>query len=196
MLELRDVTFSYDQKPILKDFSLTLADGEILAVMGPSGCGKSTLLSLCAGLLRPQKGFVISSFDRISFVFQEPRLFPWLTVRENLAAGLKKTDGIEEIITDALDTVGLSDCKNLYPEELSGGMKSRVSLARARVFDGDLFLFDEPFAALDEELRKRIGAEMRRHLKERGAAAIFVTHQLSDAEMMADRILYLPSANT
>lgn len=195
MLEFRNVFFSYENKPVLQDFSFTLRDKEILAVMGPSGCGKSTLLSLASGLLRPDKGFVISSFDRISFVFQEPRLFPWFTVKENLMTVLKKEENKERIIAEVLQTVELAECADLYPDELSGGMKSRVSIARALAFGGDLFLLDEPFSALDEDLRGRLSGKLRDFFKSHGAAGIFVTHHAPDAKALADRILYL-SAST
>ncbi len=191
MLKLQNISFSYGKNPVLKDLSLELQAGEILAVMGPSGCGKSTLLSLIAGLRKPAKGKIESDFSRLSFVFQEPRLFPWMTVWENLAAPLEHPKAHEEEIRAALKTVALSDCAHLYPSELSGGMKSRASLARALVYGGDLFLLDEPFAALDESLRNTLAERLRTFLKARGASAILVTHHASDAERIADRTLML-----
>ena len=165
MLKMTDVTFAFDQKNILKDFSLELKKGEILAVMGPSGCGKTTLLGLSAGLLKPQKGEISNSFEKISYVFQEPRLFPWLTVKENLIAVIDKRDkNSEKTVLDCLAIVGLEDASDKYPDELSGGMKSRVALARALVFGGDLFLLDEPFAALEEELRCNLARKIKDYL--------------------------------
>lgn len=190
MLKITDLSFSFDKKNVLEDFSLELKKGEILAVMGPSGCGKTTLLGLIAGLLKPQKGEIVNSFEKIAYVFQEPRLFPWLTVKENLFAVLdEKEEDAQKVISETLELVGLADSLDKYPNELSGGMKSRVSLARALVYGGDLFLFDEPFAALDEELRYVLAAKIKDYLVTRGASAIFVTHNRDDAQQIADRIL-------
>lgn len=191
MLEFQSVCFSYEKKTVLTDLSFTLANGEILAVMGESGCGKSTLLQLVAGFFKPKKGIIVNEACKISYAFQEPRLFPWLTVSENLRAVLSDKDTADSRIAEALDAVSLSDAANLYPDELSGGMKSRASLARALAYRGDLYLLDEPFAALNEELRAELSATIRERIKQSGASAILVTHQRSDAELMADRVLYL-----
>jgi NitT/TauT family transport system ATP-binding protein len=191
MLEFQNVYFAYDKKQVFTDLSFTLANGEILAVMGESGCGKSTLLQLVAGFLKPKKGIIVNEACKISYAFQEPRLFPWLTVSENLRAILSDKDTADSRIAEALDAVSLSDAANLYPDELSGGMKSRASLARALAYGGDLYLLDEPFAALNEELRAELSATIRERIKQSGASAILVTHQRSDAELMADRILML-----
>ena len=187
MLDIQKISFSYGKKTILEDFSLRVEDGEILALMGPSGCGKSTLLSLIGGLRRPTRGEIVSDHSRIAFVFQEPRLFPWLTVRENLEAPLESRAEHAEHIRSALEAVMLSDAAELYPRELSGGMRSRVALARALVYGGDLYLLDEPFAALDEELRRTLAERLRAHIKASGATAILVTHQSEDAALIADR---------
>ncbi|MBE6590270.1 MAG: ABC transporter ATP-binding protein [Ruminococcaceae bacterium] len=191
MLEFHSVTFAYGKKEIFRDFSMSVADGEILAVMGPSGCGKTTLLSLAAGLKKPKEGSITSTFEKIAYVFQEPRLFPWLTVKENLEAVLEAPQEKAAEIKSVLDTVGLQDSAHLYPHELSGGMKSRVSLARAMLFDGDLYLLDEPFSALDEELRDTLSELLKSFFKKKNASAILVTHQQDDARKLADRILYL-----
>lgn len=200
MLKLNNLCFSYTPgKPVLQDLCLELADGELLAVMGPSGCGKSTLLNLIAGLLKPTSGALESDSRRTSYVFQEPRLFPWLTVEQNLRAVLpQKTDAADSAaanaasIADALALVELPEAGRLYPSELSGGMKTRISLARAVVYGGDLMLLDEPFAALNEELRADLLRRLKARLKEKGTSAILVTHQREDAEAFADRIFRLP----
>lgn len=193
MLKITDMTFAFDEKIIFDGFSLELNKGEILAVMGPSGCGKTTLLGLLTGLLKPQKGQINNSFEKIAYVFQEPRLFPWLTVKENLLAVIdEKDENALKTVTECLSLVELTDAIDKYPNELSGGMKSRVSLARALVFEGDLFLFDEPFAALDEELRHTLTSKIKDYLRARGSSAILVTHNREDAENIADRILTLP----
>ena len=191
MLEWKNLCFSYGEREVLHDLSDTVADGEILAVMGPSGCGKSTLLSLCAGLLTPTGGSLRCNAKRRSMVFQEPRLFPWYNVMDNLRAVLPR-DIPEEQIQQALASVELNDSSHLFPAALSGGMKSRVAIARAIAYDGDLFLLDEPFAALDEDLRVRIATRLRAHLKARNATALLVTHLQSDAQLLADRIIDLP----
>lgn len=192
MITLQSISFSYGDKQILRDFSLHLEKGEILAVMGPSGCGKSTLLNIIAGLRTPDAGTILSSAQKTAVVFQEPRLLPWMTVFQNICAVLPKGFvNAEAQIASALDTVGLSDSANLYPRELSGGMKSRASLARALAFGGDLFLLDEPFSALDEEMSRTLATHLRTTFKERGISAILVTHRQSDAEAMADRTIFL-----
>ncbi len=192
MLEFRNVSFSYPNgNPVFDHFSFELSDGELLAVMGSSGCGKTTLLSLAAGLQKPSSGFIISSHRQISYVFQEPRLFPWMNVRQNVEVVLHNRQATESYSAEILKTVGLEEHAFLFPHELSGGMKSRVSLARALAYDGDLFLLDEPFAALDQNLRQTLAESIRLHLKKRRASAILVTHQVSDAQAIADRILSL-----
>lgn len=192
MLEFKNVSFAYDKKLVLRDISFDLKKGEILAVMGPSGCGKTTLLSLASALKKPTAGEICGIPQRISYVFQEPRLFPWLTVKENLEAVIKKPREKESQILSILDTLGLGTSAALYPHELSGGMKIRVSLARALIFDAELYLFDEPFSALDEELKLRISLWLKDFLKSKNAAAILVTHQKEDAERLADKTLVLP----
>ncbi len=191
MLKLHNICFSFENKQVLQDLSFSLSNGEILAVMGDSGCGKSTLLNLIAGLLKPKSGEIISNAKQISYVFQEPRLFPWLTVKENLSAVIRERENIDRRIFEALATVQMDDSASLYPDELSGGMKSRVSLARALAYGGDLFLLDEPFAALHEDLCATLAKDLREYYKKKGISAILVTHQRRDAELMADRILQL-----
>ena len=190
MLKIQDLSFSYEKNPVLENVSLQAETGEIVALMGASGCGKSTLLQLIAGLLKPNSGKIEQDFKRIAYAFQEPRLFPWLTVKENLLAVLPRgSENADDTISQALELVELSDSAELYPDALSGGMKSRASLARALVFDGDLVLLDEPFSALDESLRIRLCESLKQTFKARGATVIFVTHQQEDAERLADRIV-------
>lgn len=192
MLKMTNITFSFGKKSVFENFSMELTKGEILALMAPSGYGKTTLLGLVSGLLKPQKGEIENTFDKITYVFQEPRLFPWLTVKENLLAVMQdKDENASKTVTECLTLVGLADCADKHPSELSGGMKSRASLARALAFGGDLFLLDEPFAALDEELRHSLAEKLKDYLRARGASAILVTHNKEDAEKIADRILTL-----
>ena len=188
MLKIENLSFSYDREhPIFKDFDFEIKEGELLAVMGPSGCGKSTLLGLIAGFLKPDTGKILCDAKRISCAFQEPRLFPWLTVEENLKAVLPK-DAPASKISEMLAFVDLCGTEKRYPDELSGGMKSRVSLARALLYGGDLFLLDEPFSALDQELSTALAQKLREHLKKIGASALLITHRREDALLFADRI--------
>ena len=189
MLKFDHVTFSYDGKIVLKDFSLSVEKGEIVALMGPSGIGKSTILNLAAGLLTPQSGTVSCIASKISYAFQEPRLFPWMNTVDNVNAVLSAKSNTLNDAKDALSFVELSESKNLYPANLSGGMKSRVSLARAIAYNGDLYLLDEPFSALDETLKERLLYRLREHIRANGASALLVTHQQADAEAFADRII-------
>ncbi len=189
MLTIRDLSFGYKKNELVLDkFNLELKDGELIALMGPSGCGKSTLLQLIANFLSPISGQIEKTSQKISYAFQEPRLFPWLTVEENLNAVISEAS---PSLADILEMVEMQDAQHLYPEQLSGGMKSRVSLARAIMFAGDLFLLDEPFSALDAELRLELSKRLREWLKSSNRSAILVTHQKDDARLFADRIIYM-----
>ena len=131
MLKIHELSFSYGKKQVLRDLSLEVAPGEIVAIMGASGCGKSTLLQLIAGLLKPDSGRIESDAKRISYAFQEPRLFPWLTVKENLEAVLPRTlENRENAILRALEAVELADSADLYPDALSGGTGKGVGIWR------------------------------------------------------------------
>ena len=191
MLDFIDVCFDYEQKKVLDHFSLSLKKGEIVAVMGASGIGKSTVLNLAAGLREPLSGRVECNAQKISYAFQDARLFPWMTVLENVNAVLSAKEESVPRAMEALRLVSLEDSASLYPHELSGGMKSRVSLARAIAYNGDLYLLDEPFSALDEQLRQSLSTALRNHIRSQNASALLVTHQQSDVEQMADRIIYL-----
>ncbi len=191
MLTLDRVCFSYEKKPVFTDFSMHLEKGEVLAVMGASGCGKTTLLRLAAGLEKPQSGKIICQAKRISVVFQEPRLLPWQNVRDNLLVVSASPQQDRERIPALLEAVGLSGCEKMFPDELSGGMRSRVALARALLADGDLFLLDEPFSALDHATKECITEYLRKYFSERGTSALLITHHKEDAERLATRFLML-----
>ena len=190
MIELKNLSVGYEKHCVIPDINLIIEPGLIYTIVGKNGCGKSTLLQLIAGFLSPTDGIIRSEAEKISYAFQEPRLFPWMTVEENLRAVLSK-DVEEAKIRDVLQFVDLENAERLYPNQLSGGMQSRVSLARALLYGGDLFLLDEPFSALDEELSKSLSQKLRLALKEMGASAILVTHQTEVAERFADRIIQL-----
>lgn len=190
MLTFDRVSFSYRAgQPVLNDLSFHLPPRGRMSIMGPSGCGKSTLLALAAGLQKPTGGRILCNAKRIACIFQEPRLFPWLTVADNLAVILPRPDPVA--IAGVLEQVGLSGCAGLYPNELSGGMKIRVALARGLLYGGDLYLLDEPFSALDPALRHRLTCLLDAHLERSGAAALLVTHQREDATRFGGRIQWL-----
>ena len=190
MITLDKLSFSYGDKPIFRDFSLAVPSGELLAVMGASGCGKSTLLNLIAGLRKPTAGTLTVDEHLPVYVFQEPRLFPWLTVEENVRVVLPK-DAPDDVVTDALDLVGLTADADTLPSELSGGMRSRASLARAIAYGAasgsTLYLLDEPFSALDETLRASLCAALKERFRASNATALLVTHDAEEAERFGDR---------
>ncbi|MBL0219746.1 MAG: ABC transporter ATP-binding protein [Myxococcales bacterium] len=179
---------------------LEVKAGEFVAILGPSGCGKSTLLRIIAGLEKPTGGVAqihrpdAGRFD-VAYVFQDAHLLPWRTVLSNAALPLE-LQGVErarrrEVATEALVKVGLEDALERYPAQLSGGMRMRVSLARAMVTDPTLLLLDEPFAALDEITRQRLDEQLRELWRARGMTVIFVTHSTSEAVFLADRAVVM-----
>jgi NitT/TauT family transport system ATP-binding protein len=196
-------TTSGKKVPAVRDIDLTIEAGQFVSIIGPSGCGKSTLLHSMGGLLAPSEGSVdvdgreIRSPDpeRAAFVFQDYSLFPWRSVVENAAAGLrfrgvKKQDRRERALRQ-LRFVGLDHVAESYPSELSGGMQQRVAVARALAMEPDILLMDEPFGALDEQSRRRLGIEMSRLLTETGKTVVMVTHSLDEAIFWADRVLVM-----
>lgn len=186
------------------DFSLDIAPGEFVTILGPSGCGKTTLLRLVNGLLKPDGGSVTVG-DRtpvpgpdMGFVFQSFRLIPWATAERNVGFGLELA-GVEpvrrkEIVARLLDRVGLGRSANAYPAELSGGMKQRVALARALATDPSILLLDEPFASLDAQTREIMQLELLHLWSERRATALFVTHSVEEAILLADRVVVMGAA--
>ena len=186
MLELKNVSLSYGDLRVLRDVSLRLAPGKRIAVMGPSGCGKTSLLRVIAGLQSPDSGTVERTAQRLSFVFQEPRLLPWLTAEENVNLVLSDKPETMDTARQWLAAVGLADAMKKRPAELSGGMRQRVSLARALAYDGDLFLLDEPLSSLDEAM----AAELLDLLKQytQGKSMIFVTHSPEQAKVLGGEI--------
>jgi len=184
----------------LDEVDLTIAAGQMVAVVGPSGCGKSTLLKIIAGLLTPTAGEVDFGGDRpeIGYVFQDAHLLPWRNAIRNVELFLE-VDGVKrqprrDRARGALRLVGLSDFEDAYPGELSGGMKMRVSLARTFATDPQLMLFDEPFAALDEITRNRLNNDLIRLQRDRGVTGVFVTHSIGEAVFLADRVAVMSPA--
>jgi NitT/TauT family transport system ATP-binding protein len=189
--------------PALSDIALTIEDGRFVVIVGPSGCGKTSLLMMMAGLLRPSAGTIICGGrpmsepapDRIGVVFQEASLYPWLTALDNIAfplsLGTMPRQERERRAKEMLELVGLAGFGERYPHELSGGMKQRVSIARAFAHDPPILLMDEPFAALDEQTRMTMGHELLRIWSRTGKTVVFVTHSLTEAVYLADEVLVM-----
>ncbi len=191
MLELKNVSLSYGDLRVLRDVSLRLDPGERIAVMGPSGCGKTSLLRVIAGLQSPDSGTVERTAQRLSFVFQEPRLLPWLTAEENVRLVLPDAHQDEDAAA-WLSRFGLSDAAGKLPAELSGGMQQLVSLARALVCTPDLLLLDEPFKALDAAAKQNAIATVSDGTD---AAIILVTHDACEAEALGCRVIDFSELN-
>ena len=189
----------------LADASLQVAHGEFVALLGPSGCGKSTLLRIVAGLERPSEGHfkvaagpTTAGLPPVGFVFQEPTLMPWATVADNVWLPLRLAGQSRENSLDAiraqLRSVGLAGFEGAYPRELSGGMKMRVSIARALVGEPRVLLMDEPFAALDEMTRIRLNDDLLAWAQARNLTVVFVTHSVFEAVTLAQRIVVMAAS--
>jgi len=203
-VSLRGVTKAYDNGVMaLGPLDLAVRKGEFISLLGPSGCGKSTALRIIAELSAPSSGIVRVARHEgeaqpghgIGFVFQEPTLMPWTSVRENVRLPLKlggvpKAEGRARADA-ALASVGLADFAEAYPRELSGGMKMRVSLARALVTDPDILLMDEPFAALDEITRFRLNNDLLALWRSLGKTVIFVTHSVFESVYLSQRVVVI-----
>jgi NitT/TauT family transport system ATP-binding protein len=200
-VSLRSVTKVYDSGVVaLGPIDLEVRAGEFVSLLGPSGCGKSTALRLIAGLSAPTSGTVRVSNrgapgHSIGFVFQEPTLMPWTSVRENVRLPLKLAHVPREMadarVGAALAQVGLAEFSEAYPRELSGGMKMRVSLARALVTDPDILLMDEPFAALDEITRFRLNNDLLSLWRDLRKTVIFVTHSVFESVYLSQRVIVM-----
>lgn len=184
----------------LQDVNLNIRQGEFVALLGSSGCGKSTLLNILAGLLKPQQGQVLVSGKPLTdihvgvgYVPQGDVLFPWRRVQSNIEIGLElKGVGRQErkaAVSDIIKVVGLAGFERAYPAELSGGMKKRVGLARCFVMNPKIVLMDEPFSALDAQLRIDMQAELLEIWREHNSTVVFVTHDLEEAVSLSDRVV-------
>jgi NitT/TauT family transport system ATP-binding protein len=190
------VTKRFDTGTIAVEHAdLQIHRGEFVAVVGPSGCGKSTLLRMAAGLEQPSSGAVNRGTASIGFIFQEPTLLPWRSVRANveLCAELSGTDRAETSrrAAETISAVGLDLFADQLPKTLSGGMKMRVSIARALTLSPDVLLLDEPFGALDEMTRLDMQVELQRLYSQRGFTALFVTHSVPEAVYLANRVVVM-----
>jgi NitT/TauT family transport system ATP-binding protein len=186
----------------LSDVSLTIGRGEFVTLVGPSGCGKSTLLRAIAGLTKVQKGTltidgvsVAEPPGNIGIVFQAPTLLPWATILDNVLFPLRMRNVLQRDSADRaralLDLVGLKGFEQRSPRELSGGMQQRVAICRALIGDPDILLMDEPFGALDALTREEMTIELLRIWAERPRTVVFVTHSISEAVLLADRVVVM-----
>ena len=211
VIEFQKVNMAFGKKEILNDVSFAVEKGETLAVIGPSGSGKSTILRLLIGLLEPTAGKIfinnqdVASFDedqwnllrqKMGMVFQYSALFDFLTVGENVAFGLRQhtelsEEEIQKIVAERLEEVGLPGMQSAYPAELSGGMKKRVSLARATALQPEIVLYDEPTAGLDPIMSENINDLIVQTRESLGVTSILVTHDMNSVFKVADRIALL-----
>lgn len=186
----------------IKDVSFTVNDGEILGIVGPSGCGKTTILSLIAGLLAPSYGEILLNGDsdrknfKSGYMLQHDQLFQWRTIWRNIMLGLEINGKSKDQKTllfaeELLEKYGLAEFKKRYPSQLSGGMRQRVALIRTLVTEPELLLLDEPFSALDFQTRLKVGNDVHSIIKNEGITSIFITHDLSEAISISDKIVVL-----
>jgi NitT/TauT family transport system ATP-binding protein len=191
-------------RAVISALNLTIAKGEFVTFLGPSGCGKSTVLKLISGLTPPSSGTIQvdgmtpkNARETVGYIFQDPTLLPWRTVRHNVGLGLElegvNGDRRRKRTEALLDLVGLGEVGDAYPRELSGGMKMRVSIARALATNPRLLLMDEPFAALDEMSRDHLNEGLLRLRDEQKWTAVFVTHSVAEAVFLSTRIVVLAS---
>lgn len=205
-LKLTDVSYSYytteGETTALKYISLSVEKGEFIAIVGPSGCGKSTLLNLIANLLVPTTGHILindkshtEASESVGYMLQKDHLLEWRTIYKNITLGLeiqnKLTPSNLLRIDELLEAYGLWDFKYAYPRQLSGGMRQRVALIRTLALNPDILLLDEPFSALDYQTRLNVSNDIGSIIKNHGVTAILVTHDLSEAISMADRVIVL-----
>jgi len=192
-LSLQNVSLNFGPVAVFRGLSLEVLTGEFVAVVGPSGCGKTTLLNLLSRFIKPVSGTVRCS-GRVRMVYQHDSLFPWQTVAENIALGLRHISDYEERarqLKGMLQLIKLEEFADHYPHQLSGGMRQRVELARALVGDTDILLLDEPFSSLDYLTRLRMRNELSRMLQQFPRTVVLVTHDIEEAAQLADRIVVL-----
>ena len=186
MIRFENVSLVYGDRAVLAAVDLHVPIGARAALMGPSGCGKTSLLRMAAGLTKPTSGRVEVNAQRLAYAFQEPRLMPWRTAAENVNAVLSDRAATMPEARKWLAAVGLAGAENKFPEELSGGMRQRVDLARAMAYGGDLLLLDEPTKELDPALRESVLSLLAEHGRDR--TLLMSTHSMKEAQALADRV--------
>lgn len=195
-IELRNIkkTYSVDNQKVdvLNGIHLLVPEEKITVILGRSGCGKTTLLRIVGGLENANEGEILfHTVHKTAFVFQEPRLMPWLNVWENVRFGLKKQDYDSERIQKMIDVTGLQGFEKAYPHQLSGGMQQRAAIARALVYEPSFIMMDEPFAALDYFTRSQMQKELLRLQQECRISFLFVTHSIDEALLLGDKIVII-----
>ena len=201
-LEFKDVSFSYHtingEVPAINHISFTVKKGEFISIVGPSGCGKSTLMSLICGLITPESGHISidgmplgSQTSKIGYMLQKDYLFEWRTVYDNVKLGLEihRLDPKESNIDTMLENYALKDFTDAKPSELSGGMRQRAALIRTLALEPEILLLDEPFSALDYQTRLEVGGDIANIIKHEHKTAILVTHDISEAISLSERVL-------
>ena len=200
ILSLKNISYSYHnlkgETPALSEISFQVTEGEFLAIVGPSGCGKSTLLSIIAGLLEPESGNIsFDSASTVGYMLQHDHLFEWRTIYQNVLLGLELNRNMTkeniDFVVQLLNDYGLYAFKDKKPSELSGGMRQRAALIRTMAIRPDLLLLDEPFSALDFQTRMTVSADIGNIIRNTGKTAILITHDLSEAITLADRVIVL-----
>ncbi|MFJ6263068.1 ABC transporter ATP-binding protein [Rhodococcus erythropolis] len=203
LLEIRGLAMGFGAAPdVLHGVDVTVKPGEFVTIIGPSGCGKSTVLNAVAGLLEPREGTVLfegARVDRINtkigYMTQGDTLLPWLTVYANVALPLKyrriSREIIEQKVNEVLTLLDLGAATKKFPSQLSGGMKRRALLARSMIYQPQLMLMDEPFAALDAQLRTQLHGELLRTTRLMNQAVLFITHDIYEAVLLSDKVLVL-----
>jgi NitT/TauT family transport system ATP-binding protein len=202
MIALNRVGKRFGSTPVLEDVDLAIGSGEFVSLIGPSGCGKSTLLKLISGLTPASSGSILVDGESpaqarktISYIFQDATLLPWRNIARNVGLGLELEHSDHQAtklkVQSLLELVGLTHVAHSYPRQLSGGMKMRVSVARALATTPRLLLMDEPFGALDEMTRDRLNEELLRLRAEQSWTAVFVTHSVAEAVFLSTRIIVL-----
>lgn len=211
-LSLKNISFSYKNVPVIKDFSLEVQEGSFTTLLGSSGCGKTTLLRLISGFLDPQKGTieiggkvmngVLPNKRKVGMVFQDYALFPHFTVEQNLSYGLKISKNpkysklqIKELVQETAEILGISEILSSFPSELSGGQQQRVALGRVLVLKPNLLLMDEPLSSLDTKLRTKVREELKEIQKRLGITTIYVTHDQEEALTLSDKIAVINKGN-
>lgn len=194
MLKIQKVSKAYGELPVIRDFTLSVDRGEIVALIGPSGCGKTTLLNIISGLVLPDSGKVEGGDARLGYMFQKARLLPWRTVYQNIA--LVREDAPREETNRLIQAVGLEGFEDYYPSQLSGGMAKRCALARAFHYQGDILLMDEPFQGLDYGIRMEMLSMLIAIWKQKKQGILLVTHEIDEALTAATKIAVLKARPT